>query len=163
MARTRNLGLRPQMTELARSLLRQGWPTTSVLASVASEFPSASTALIRDIVFREEIRQEAVNDIMTANRGQFANIAELAGCDNRGMGVRVRIVLHYTDAVSGIPQERAHTVYMRGSGRLGNILDTAISEVVEVIRGLGYEVPSITSGMKSGETNYEIAYADCIP
>lgn len=162
MARRRTLkGLEPRLVSAARQHLRGGLSPSQARAALEVAFPTASLIQIRNVVDREGPRQNLVDLISRANRGQFARIATIANCPPGQDRVRIKLGVTVHNSRTGLDQRFDHTVDARSSGRLKDIIQDAVSQVERIAAGHGYGVYNVNPSQTGGSIRYELDYAEC--
>lgn len=161
MARQRRIGLEPHARRAARDLIRGGLSAPAAARTLATQFPGITQTRLGEIARQEAGRQQAVDNLMGANRGQFRVTSSLAGCTDPAAPVYARITVQYTDPVSGERRRFGHTVVLMERGRLGAILDEAVAQVVSEARRKGYNSPDIQGRGGSGDATFTVEYIEC--
>ena len=162
MTRRRTLkGLEPQLIAAARSSLRGGLSPSETRAALEVQFPRASLIQIRNVVAREGPRQNLVELITRANKGQFVRMDTLANCPAGQGRVRVKLSVTVHSTRTGTDKRFDHTVDTRSSGRLRDILADAIGLVEREAVGFGYQIYNISPNQTAGSIRYELDYAEC--
>lgn len=161
MAKSRSLGFLPLLRSHVREGVRAGSTRDSILSSAEERFPAATEGQITRMIRQEAARQDAVDRIMSRDLRRRTNMHAIVGC-GAGETVRARITVTWTDPQTGVTRTYGHTTTLANQGRMMDILNPAIAEVLENARGHGYQPPHITSSMQSGSTRWRLEYVECV-
>jgi hypothetical protein len=153
---------------LIRSMARQDRPKSAIRDAVMDRvaidgsLPDwlTPTRLTR-IINQEVDRQDAVSKIEKMPKRQRTNLHSLVGC-GRGETIQTRITLQWRDPTTQAMVFWGHTTTLQNQGRLMDIINAALAEAIADRIGRGYNTPTITSSMLSGDTRYRLEYVECV-
>lgn len=162
MARSRRLGANPAVRGRVRKRVREGKTDSVISSEVRDLWPRIPERVIERRIEEERNRQAAVDVIMGADKRLRTDVAGLLGCPPGTGRVRMSITVFWTDPNTGIEKRFGNTVQVPGSGRLGDILNAGIREVITSAKNKGYDPGKITSANSAGNSRYRIEYVECI-
>jgi hypothetical protein len=142
-------------------MIRQGMTANDVRAAIGSDFPRVNLTELRSMISQERVRQQNVDVITAANKGQFANLGKMLGCADPSRPVRFSITITFKDPATGAIRDYTTTADVVGSNRLGELLNRAIAVVVEQAR-VHYQVPDITWRDTTGVGSFRLDYVECL-
>lgn len=162
MARMRAIGVWPQVIGRARAMVRDGYSVPAVVDALREDYPHLTGRQLGRVAREAQEGIAAAERLYRANMTRRGNIAEIAGCGGASDRVRMRVEVHYYDQQRGRDVSYGHTVEAGGTRRLADQVTEAIVAVGEAAAAKNYEVPRITSSMRTGPAHYTISYVECL-
>lgn len=168
MARNRPPQFIPMLRSRARYGVRIGRSKSEIIDSILDEFPTIATGeavtrpgTVTRIVNDEFRRQSVIDRIQAMDKRRRTNLHTLVGC-GAGKTIRSRITITFPDPHTGEQKTFGHTTTLKNQGRLMDILNSAIQDVINVAGSRGYTLPQITSSMTGGKAFYRLEYVECV-
>lgn len=162
MAKARRMAANPVIRGRIRLGVRQGKTNAEIYASVSADFPSASPSAIGRETNNERARQQAVDTVTAADKRRTIDLGATLRCPKSTNRVRVRITITWTDPKTGETHTFGDTVEIGSKGRLADLLNDALNQVMASARSRGYQPQNVTSASTSGRARYRIEYLECI-
>lgn len=161
MAKARKLAVNTFIRSIVRDLVRVGNSRTQVSNNVNARFANLNQNQLANIIRVEQERQSRVDAIMNRDKRRNVDLARLVGCRGPNPTVTASLVIEFVDQQTGQQVRQQGLVTLANSGRLADILNTAINQIATAAVGRGYTPPTITSANTSGPNRFRLDYVEC--
>lgn len=161
MARARKLAVNTFVRSQIRDLVREGNSRTQVANAVNTRFANLNQNQLSNIIKQEQDRQARVDAIMNRDKRRSVNLARLVGCKGPNDTITASLVIDFRDTNTGQDVRYQQIVTLGKSGRLADLLNTAIAQTIQDAIGNGYQPPTITSANTSGPNRFRLDYVEC--
>lgn len=163
MARSRPLRSSAAARREARELAEAGWAASSIVNYLSGNYrgrPASEYAALASEVIAEV---GGARILQRSNRGAYGNPARLLGCTDPDAEVRVSVVIRGTDANTGRAKRwYEDAIHLGRTGRLGEIIDDMLTEILARAREQGYELDPGGSGQLYKRISYAFGSAECV-
>lgn len=161
MARQRQVSSIPDLRADARERAALGQSLSAALSVLARLYRDIPRSTIES-EYRAALReQDAVGLLLRQHMGRIARPSSILGCEDPSQTVHVGIEVRWYDEGAGRTRRYYAPAELGQSGRMGDLLDEAISNVVDQARANGYATPDVTRRMTGGDARYRITWAEC--
>lgn len=162
MAAPRQMSANPVARSRVRSGVRHGRTNAEIEADLAELFPGISPSTVRTMAARERAAQRGVDTVMDHDKRKTVDLGTMLKCGKRTERIRARITITWTDPKTGESKTFGDTVEMNAKGRLADLLNEALDQVLASARDRGYTPTNVTSADTTGRARYRIEYLECI-
>jgi hypothetical protein len=161
MAKRRKLGVNPVVRSIIRGGVRGSLTDDDILSDVQSSFPAMHEDDLKKMIVLERSMQSVISGVMEEDKRTNVDLARRLKCPKGTKRVRIRITITFPSGPGGESRTFGDTVEVDARGRLADLLNEALRNVISRAVGFGYNPPHMTSSDTSGSIRYRIERMDC--
>lgn len=161
MAR-RRIDLSWQVRSDAYRYAREGQSLSGGLRLLRDRFRTFGDAGLRQIWTNERSRFKQVTDWLSRNRGQFVNLANLAGCPPGSTSVRIGLRFEVARGRSRTTKPMTREVIIPAIGRVGQLEELATKRGIKAINRLLEDYDDVARRLGTQVQSTDIHYIECL-